>query len=293
LYNKPVPPRPPPIPTSPPSTPSQSSPSLVDTVSPSPRARRPSNTRKAVPSSWDPGSITPQSPRTPVTTPKDAQNSPSGRVAPSSPQPLPANGHAKSSQVKEDKQRSSPARVPKQFQSGINDSGTKASPFPLDHQSSKSKASDSDQSAILAALSQHAHEMRRLLMPATNADECRLIVDMFLAKSGLHMEPVDHSKPFLLSDASQTLPFGVDAELEHSLVELFLGGMTEEESEVAYGDDPIIPPAESTAPKESPVALPMSPPDTPHSSHDNRSETAEPVVINDTHAATPMRAAAT
>jgi hypothetical protein len=222
---------------------------------------------------------------------KDAQNSPSARVTPSSPKPPSINGQAKSSQTKEeDTQGSGPTHVPKQSPSGINGSGVKT---PLDRQSSKGKSSDSDQSAVLATLSENAQEMRRLLMPATNADECRLIVDMFLAKSGLHLEPVDHSKPSLPPDVSQPLPSGIETDLEHSLVELFLGGMTEEESEVAYGDEHIIPPAESAAGKESSVALPMSPPDTPHSSHDNKSETAEPVVVNDTHATVPTRAAAT
>lgn len=117
--------------------------------------------------------------------------------------------------------------------------------------------------------------MRRLLAMATNVDECRLIVDMFFAKSGLHLEPVD-SKLSLAPDVSRPVPGG-DTSLEHSLVELFLGGAGEESE--ADGDEQTISSAgDGPTNKESPVALPMLPPE---SIHGNGVITANPVVIKD------------
>jgi len=128
--------------------------------------------------------------------------------------------------------------------------------------------------------------MRRLLTSATNADECRLIVDIFLAQSGLLLEPVEHAKPSPPSDTPQPLSAGTDADLEHSLVELFLGGAGEEESEVE-GDEHVISSADSAASKGSSVSLPMSPPDTPGSSHGNGVKAAEPAVVKDSKVPTP------
>jgi hypothetical protein len=71
-----------------------------------------------------------------------------------------------------------------------------------------------------------ARDMHRLLSRATSAEECRLIFDMFLAKSGIKVEPADHSTSRSLPQPSalavQITP--ADAPLEHSLVELLLGG---------------------------------------------------------------------
>lgn len=48
-------------------------------------------------------------------------------------------------------------------------------------------------SSVFAA---HAKDMRRLMASATNADECRLLVDMFLAQAGFPVRPSDfHSDP--------------------------------------------------------------------------------------------------
>jgi len=146
----------------------------------------------------------------------------------------------------------------------------------------------------MATLSHDAQEMRRLLMSATNVDECRLIVDMFLAKSGLHLEPVkglvDHSKPPPQpSDASQLVPLGIDTSLERSLVELFLGGVGEEES----GDEQMTFSADDAANKESSVSLPLSPPYTPDSIYGNGLKTGEPVTVKDTQVPTPASIAVT
>lgn len=67
-----------------------------------------------------------------------------------------------------------------------------------------------------------ARDMYRLLSRATSADECRLIFDMFLAKSGIKVESADNHGSPPSAAAVQITP--ADAPLEHSLVELLLGG---------------------------------------------------------------------
>jgi hypothetical protein len=71
-----------------------------------------------------------------------------------------------------------------------------------------------------------ARDMHRLLSRATSADECRLILEMFLAKSGIKVEPGDRggSHPLPPSSAAAVQITSADAPLEHSLVELLLGG---------------------------------------------------------------------
>jgi hypothetical protein len=122
-----------------------------------------------------------------------------------------------------------------------------------------------------------------------------LIVDMFLAKSGLHPEPSDHSNPSTPPSPphdSGPLPLGIDANLECSLVELFLGGMGEE-SEGEGDEQPLPSPADSIVDKDDSVALPMSPPNTPNTRQRTGSKTskaAEPVVVKDTQVAVPVAA---
>jgi hypothetical protein len=74
----------------------------------------------------------------------------------------------------------------------------------------------------------HAHDMRRLLAKATNVDECRLIFDMFLAKSGVPVEPTTYDVPYpspsTSSDPHPSAREPSEVALELSLVELFLGG---------------------------------------------------------------------
>jgi len=67
--------------------------------------------------------------------------------------------------------------------------------------------------------------MQRLLSNATTADECRIILDMFMARNGIPREPkiqgVSDPSPPVVKHTAYT---GVEASLENSLVELFLGG---------------------------------------------------------------------
>jgi len=126
----------------------------------------------------------------------------------------------------------------------------------------------------VAAFMQHVQEMRRLLSHATNVEECRLIVDMCVAKSGFKLESTDYSKQSPPLTAHEPLLSAVDANLEHALIELFLGG-TGEESEGDGDEQPS--PTDSTSSKRGFVALPMSPPDTPDG---NGSKATEPVVTD-------------
>jgi len=66
------------------------------------------------------------------------------------------------------------------------------------------------------------------LLSPTNADECRLIFEMFLAKAGVALEPASYEVPYPSPSpsSSDTHPSreASDVTLELSLVELFLGG---------------------------------------------------------------------
>lgn len=119
--------------------------------------------------------------------------------------------------------------------------------------------SDSEPSLTLAILG-HARDMHRLMSHATSADECRLLLDMFLVRSGLHEDAVDsHSQyhyPSPPSDTHQPLP---PPALEHSLVELFLGGAAGDEPDLDEG--PVSP--KTIYSQFSAVTFPVSPPDTP------------------------------
>jgi len=69
-------------------------------------------------------------------------------------------------------------------------------------------------------------DIRRLLSRATSADECRLIFDMFLARSGIEVERANHDGSHSLPQRSMpaVLLSLADVSLEHALVELLLGG---------------------------------------------------------------------
>ena len=262
LAPKPVPPRPPPIsPPSPPSSPSQHS--LVEPTDLA-RPRRQSTPRK-------PATVGPTTPQTtskplpepsPVLLPKELEQPP--KVPPSP------------SQIKyEDWPRSTGSRTTKQL------NGTAAGIFksPPQHHSSKTTIDDvkpqptAAECSVLVTISDNARDMHRLLARATNADECRLIVDLFLVKSNLlpNAEATNAAYPSPPSDNNQPLPSAVTAtNLENNLVELFLGGGGEEYAE---GDEepllPLSPTTTNPGKDTTPVTLPVSPPDTPLPSHLN------------------------
>lgn len=72
-----------------------------------------------------------------------------------------------------------------------------------------------------------ARDMHRLLSSATTADECRIIFDMFLARSGVAGEPKPMVVPYPSPSPSlvkQSHFTAKETSLETSLVELLLGG---------------------------------------------------------------------
>ncbi|KII95279.1 hypothetical protein PLICRDRAFT_208916 [Plicaturopsis crispa FD-325 SS-3] len=71
----------------------------------------------------------------------------------------------------------------------------------------------------------NARDLRRLLAQATTADECRLLLDMFLAKCGFPAENIEYKNPYpspTTADGGPQSTVRGDG-LEHSLVELLLG----------------------------------------------------------------------
>ncbi|KAF5387953.1 hypothetical protein D9615_000662 [Tricholomella constricta] len=74
--------------------------------------------------------------------------------------------------------------------------------------------------------SSDAQDMHRLLARATTADECRLVFDMFLAKSRIPVGPTTYDVPYPSPSPSVARDHATpaDAVIESELVELFLGG---------------------------------------------------------------------
>ncbi|KAJ3923740.1 hypothetical protein F5877DRAFT_30796 [Lentinula edodes] len=73
-----------------------------------------------------------------------------------------------------------------------------------------------------------AQDMKRLMAKATTPEECRLIMDMFMAKVGIPVEQTEYDVPYpspSSADPPNSRPSSSsDTALEISLVELFLGG---------------------------------------------------------------------
>lgn len=67
-----------------------------------------------------------------------------------------------------------------------------------------------------------AQDIHSLLARATTADECRLIFDMFLAKSRIPIEPTNSSPSSTAVAHDHSAP--ADEAIESGIVELFLGG---------------------------------------------------------------------
>lgn len=77
------------------------------------------------------------------------------------------------------------------------------------------------QDAQLPLDAAHARSLRQLMSTATSADECRVLVDMFLARVGFPVDRSTDADPYP-SPISSTDPSDVD--LESSLIEALLGG---------------------------------------------------------------------
>ena len=77
------------------------------------------------------------------------------------------------------------------------------------------------QDARLSLNAAHARSLRQLMSTATTADECRVLVDMFLARAGFPIDRSIDADPYP-SPISSTDPSDVD--LESSVIEALLGG---------------------------------------------------------------------
>ncbi|KAF7352333.1 hypothetical protein MVEN_01197000 [Mycena venus] len=225
LANRPVPPRPPPVqPISPPSSPSEEEYGTAST-----RSRKPS--RRAMPT-WEQQMADGQAP--PAVPGKGEQNG-SGLNGSINGHSRPTNGHAQNGVA--DEQATPRSRRP----SAAADSTKRALPKPVVQTTSQASPTTPRKSAPTpspvrapapAIAEDHARDMRRLLSKATSADECRLLFEMFLAKSGVPIEPAAYEVPYPSPSSSETHPTTArdpaEVTLELSLVELFLGGLEPE-----------------------------------------------------------------
>lgn len=77
-----------------------------------------------------------------------------------------------------------------------------------------------------AIVEQDVRDMQRLITNATTADECRLILGMFMARSGIFLDPKPHGSTNHLPYVEHTPYAGAEASLENSLVEMLLDNST-------------------------------------------------------------------
>ncbi|KAJ6560331.1 hypothetical protein B0H19DRAFT_113795 [Mycena capillaripes] len=253
LANRPVPPRPPPsAPISPPSSPSDED-YNASTRSRKASVTQPGQPRRAMPT-WEQQMADGQAA---PSVPSKAEHVPAGNgnagvngnangngasVNGNGYAARPANGHAKNGTVEEQaasrsRRPSAAASDPSKRKPAIQTQiASQASPSPTTPRKATPVAAPSPVVAPAPApvpfiAEDHARDMRRLLAKATNADECRLIFEMFLAKAGVTLEPASYDVPYPSpSSSSEThaTPDPSEAALELLLVELLLGGGMEE-----------------------------------------------------------------
>lgn len=94
----------------------------------------------------------------------------------------------------------------------------------------KHRTSDQDSKAVPKYF-EYAHDLRKLMSKATTVDECRLLVEIFLAKSGVRHTPAR------LDSLEATIPVEVSAtvdsaDVELAIVELLLGGCKQDLSDL-------------------------------------------------------------
>ncbi|KAJ7068814.1 hypothetical protein C8F01DRAFT_1119409 [Mycena amicta] len=218
LANRPVPPRPPPVqPISPPSSPSDD-----DYGSVPARARKgsvnqpPTTPKRTTMPTWEQKSTDGQPP-----IPAKTSDHVEGNGYPRSG----ANGYAKNGNGEElsRSRRPSAATEPKrgQVQPKTLQTASPTSPAPRQPLPAPPVVA-----APLVAEDQ-ARDMRRMLSTATNVDECRLIFEMFLNKSGVKLEPASYDVPYPSpspSDSQHPTASDDGGMMELALIELFLGG---------------------------------------------------------------------
>ena len=273
LYTKPIPPRIAPAPISPPSSSASSIAEQDPTPAPIPsRARKSSSVRKAVPALSMPELPVPAGTTAPETSSAPASRPVSRPVSkPSTPV---RNSHIAQAPITHE--TSVPGGQERPVVPAIV-----APVSPPARNSSKNATIDitkTPETTSSQDIAGHARDMHRTMVHATNADECRLLLDMFLIRSGLHLDISNPQQeyPSPPSDMHQPLPFAVQSELENSLVELFLGSLVEdEESEESLASE------SSVTSDSKAVTFPVSPPDTPLVAQSSESS------VSDTPAPTP------
>jgi hypothetical protein len=98
---------------------------------------------------------------------------------------------------------------------------------------------------------EHTREMHRLFLTASTADECRLILEMFLAKSGIAVDPSAKDIPLTpLPSPSTSKPVAADRELEQMLVEALLGSGSDRTSFPQTIEPEVAPPSPPTVTTE-------------------------------------------
>ncbi|KAF8897917.1 hypothetical protein BD779DRAFT_1492950 [Infundibulicybe gibba] len=219
LANRPIPPRPRPI--SPPYSPSRGS--LEDPNPPSPSSQEASVSRKALATRETLSSDT-----QPSLTPSNHSKSDISHPSPNPPPLPPINKHL----INNAEPRHDISRNVLVDPTSTTDSPT----VNLDKAEPKHSIARKPVPSMLVTktspvvendiVENDIRDMHRLISKATNADECRLILDMLLAKSGMSLEPKEFDVPYPSPSPSDTYSQAVpsDTVLEHSLVELFLSG---------------------------------------------------------------------
>lgn len=201
LANKPIPPRYPPI--SPPSSPSSEE-QLTGTQA--------INGRKPMPPSWEQNavsSVLPSKPDPAGNSHSPLVQSPNSRNGADSPKSAPHR--SKHGELDSAKQTSDPVVAKRQI--------TKTS-------TPRNGSARPTDTAPFHVNSNDAQELRRLMARGTTAEECRLLLEMFLAKSNATVESTDYDIPYPspLSDKPERASQSSDAALENLIVEFFLGG---------------------------------------------------------------------
>ncbi|CAA7258588.1 unnamed protein product [Cyclocybe aegerita] len=143
------------------------------------------------------------------------------------PIPVPSNGNA----------RTNPAPVPAPVKEGIPDSRPVVPVRTTSHPTPVSSPVRKPPPPVVAPPPPSIAEldlraMQRLFSNATSADECRLIFDMFMARSGISRGPKAQDVPYPSPPPSivKHTPYtGPESSLESSLVHLFLGGSASSE----------------------------------------------------------------
>ncbi|KDQ64137.1 hypothetical protein JAAARDRAFT_27755 [Jaapia argillacea MUCL 33604] len=247
------PPRPPPVqPISPPSSPSPSP--AEDIVSPLSRSPPPSFSKKTVPA-WERLDNEATSPS--FTSPPRNSGSPVPGPSILKVSTTPTSRRTPSPAHSSDEQ--TPRSKPIHSTTSVHSSSAKERPSHVRREPSPlrtvpsaktadepSEVNKSD-AALKANVAGELKELQKVLANATTADECRLLVDMFIARSGLATEAAQTENPYPSPSPSLHLPLpSEDLGMETSLVELLLGGDTVGEvsdEKSSTTEDPPIEPA--------------------------------------------------